>query len=109
MITQPPKCATDQSGQPICSAIDCLVQGRRLVSDREGLVAFTAGFHHAAHIVIAAFFVTVLVAQMYLHSRDVIAELVQDSFHYTAYPRSQRRIPFDVMVGIYLDLHSFLL
>jgi hypothetical protein len=31
------------------------------MSDRDGLAAFDAGFHHAAHVVIAAFLGAVLV------------------------------------------------
>jgi len=40
----PSEGALDQSGQLICSAVDGLVQGRCLVSDRDGLAAFEADF-----------------------------------------------------------------
>lgn len=45
------------------------------------LAAFESGFQHATHGVVADLFVTVLVAQMNLHSRDVIAESAQDARH----------------------------
>ena len=109
LIAQPPEGALDQSGQLICSAVDGLVQGRGLVSDRDGLAAFEAGFHHATHVVIAALLVAVLIAQVDLHSRDVIAESAQGALHYATDLSGQRLVTFDVMVGIDLDLHGVLL
>ena len=48
-----------------------------MVRDRDRLAAFEAGFHHATHVVMAAFLVAVLIAQVDLHSRDLIAESAQ--------------------------------
>ncbi len=48
----PAKGALDQSGQLTGSAVDSLDHGGRLVSDRDGLAAFEAGFHHAALVVL---------------------------------------------------------
>jgi len=100
LIAQPPEGALDQSGQFICSAVDGLVQARGLVSDRDGLAAFDSGFHHATHFVIAALLVAVLVAQMDLHSRDVIAESAQGAPHY-AIDLSGPLMNFDVVTGVF--------
>jgi hypothetical protein len=51
LIAQPIKGALDQSGQSICGAIDGLVYGCGMVSDRNGLPAFEARFHYAALVV----------------------------------------------------------
>ena len=77
------------------------------MSDRNGLAAFEAGFHHAAHVVIAAFLVAVLIAQVDLHSSDVIADSARGSLHYATDLSGQRLATFDIMVGIDLDLHGF--
>jgi hypothetical protein len=72
-IVQSPEGMLDQSGQLKGSAVDGLVQGRCLVGDRDGLAPFEAGFHHATLAVVAAL-IAVVVAQVDLHSRDVIAQ-----------------------------------
>jgi hypothetical protein len=100
--------ALDQSGQLTCSAVDSLGHGCFLVSDRDGLAAFEAGFHHAALVVLGAL-VAALVAQVDLHSRDVIAEMAQSTLHYATDLSGQSLVTFDVMVGIDLDLHGVLL
>ncbi len=74
--------------------------------NRDGLAAFEAGFHHAMHVVIAAFLVAVFIAQVDLHSRDVIAESAQGTLHCVTNPSGQRLVTFDVTVGIDLDLHD---
>jgi hypothetical protein len=108
LIVQPPEGALDQSGQFICSAVDGLVQGSCLVSDRDGLAAFEAGFHHAALVVLAAL-LAALVAQVDLHSRDVMTDSAQGTLHCLPYPSGQRLVTFDVVVGVDLDLHGVLL
>jgi len=109
LLALPPEGVLDQSGQLICSAIDGFVQGRCLVRDRDGLAAFEAGFQHATHGVMADLFVAVLVAQMDLHSRDVIAESAQGALHDASDLSSQRLMNFDVVTGVYFDLHGVLL
>ena len=99
LMAQPPQGALDQSGQLLCSAVDGLVQGCGLVRDHYGLAAFEAGFHHAALVVLAAL-VAVLVAQVDLHSRNVIAASAQGTLHDATDLSSQRLVTFDVMVGI---------
>src|ERR1017187_342140 len=59
----PSEGALDQSGQLTCSAVDSLDHGCFLVSDRDGLAAFEAGFHYAALVVLAGL-VGALVAQV---------------------------------------------
>jgi len=108
LIALPSKGALDQSGQLICSAVDGLVQGRRLDSNRDGLAAFEAGFHHAALVVLAAL-VAALGTQVDLDSRDVMADSAQGTLHFATDLSGQRLITFDVMVGIDLDLHGVLL
>ena len=53
--------------------------------------------------------VAVLVAQVDLHSHDVIAESAQGPLHYATDLSSQRLAIFDVVTGVYLNLHGFLL
>ena len=97
----------DQSGQLIGSAVNRLVYGRGVMRDRDRLMAFQAGFHHAALVVRAAF-VAALVGQVHLHSRDVIAESAQGIFHDATDLSGQGLVTCDVMVGIDLNLHGVL-
>jgi len=83
-----------------------LVHGRSLVCDRNGLAAFETGLHHATHSAIAGFFVAVLIAEVNLHSRDMIAESPQSALHGATNPSGQPFVTFDVMVRIDLDLHD---
>jgi hypothetical protein len=108
-LAQPPEGVFNQSGQLTCSVVDGLVQGRGLVRDRDGLAAFETGFHHATHGVMAALFVTVFVAQVDLHSCDVIGESTQGTFHYATDLSGERLVNFDVVTGVYLDLHGVFL
>jgi hypothetical protein len=80
-----------------------------MVSDRNRLTAFEAGFHHATHVVIAMLLVAVLIAQVNFHSRNVMAELAQGTFYEVTDVSSQCLVTFDIAVGIDLDLHGILL
>jgi hypothetical protein len=93
----------------IRSAVNGLVQSGCLISDRDGLTTFEADIHHAAHVLITALFVAVLIAQVDIHQGDVIAETAQSILDYSTDLISQRLVTFDVMVGIDLDLHGVLL
>jgi hypothetical protein len=53
--------------------------------------------------------VATLVAQVDLHSRDVIADLTQGNLHCLLCLIGQRLVTFDVVVGIDLYLHGVLL
>ena len=70
--------------------------------------AFEAGFHHAALVVLAAL-VAAPVAQVDFHSGDVIAESAQGALHYASDLCSQRLVTFDIVTGVYLNLHGVLL
>ena len=107
LIVLPPDGVLDQSGQLICSSVDGLVQGRCMVSDRDGLPAFEAGFHHAALVMLGTL-VAALVGQMDLNSRNVIAQVAQRALHYSTDLGDQSLVAFDVMVGIDLNLHGIL-
>jgi hypothetical protein len=109
LIPQPPEGALNHSNQLVRGTVDGFVQGHGLVSDRDRLAAFEAGFNHAAYVVIAALLVAVLIAQVDFHSCDVIADFAQGTLHYATDLMGQRVVTFDVMVGIDLDLHSILL
>jgi len=109
LIAQPPEGAIDQSAQLISSAVNGLAQGLGMVSDRNRLTAFEAGFHHATHVVIAMLLVAVLIAQVDFHSRDVIADLAQGTFYDATDVSGQCLVTFDIAVGINLDLHGVLL
>jgi hypothetical protein len=77
------------------------------VSDRDRLAAFEAGFHRATHV-IAALLLAVLITQVDLHSRDVIADSAQSTLDYVTDLNGQRLVTFDVTVGVDLDLHGVL-
>jgi hypothetical protein len=65
----------------MCSALESLVKGRCLVSDRDRLPSFKTGFHHTA-LVVRATLIAVFVAQVNFHSRYMVAESDQGIFHY---------------------------
>jgi hypothetical protein len=109
LLALPPEGVLNQSGQLICSAVNGFVQSSCMVRDRDGLAPFEAGFQHATHGVMADLFVAVLVAQMDLYSRDVIAESAQGALHDTINLSGQRLMNFDVVSGVYLYLHGVLL
>jgi hypothetical protein len=67
LIVLPLEGALNQSGQLIRGAIDGLIQGCGLVSDRNGLAPFKAGFQHTTHSVMANLHVTILITQMYFY------------------------------------------
>jgi hypothetical protein len=77
------------------------------VSNRDGLASFEAGLHHATLFVLASL-IAVFVAQVNLHSRDVISDSDQGIFHCATDLSGQGLVAFDVMVGINLDLHGIL-
>jgi hypothetical protein len=79
------------------------------VRDRDGPAAFEAGFHHATHVVIATLFVAVLITQVDLHSRDVLADSAEGTLHGATNLSGQHFVTFDVTVYIDLDLHGVLL
>jgi hypothetical protein len=99
----------DQSDQLTGSPLDGLVQRGSLMRGSNGLTPFKAGFHHAAHVPGAALLVAVLIAQVHFHPRDVIAEPAQGTVHDSPDVSGQRLTPFDIAVGIDLDLHGVLL
>ncbi|MGB3651111.1 MAG: hypothetical protein WBA41_07870 [Rivularia sp. (in: cyanobacteria)] len=47
------------------------------MGDGDGLATFDAGFYHAAHIVIAAFLIAVLIAQVNINVSNAIAQSAQ--------------------------------
>jgi hypothetical protein len=108
LLAQPPDGALDQSVQLICSAVDGLVNSCGLVSDRDGLAALDSGFHQATHFAMAALLVAVLIAQMDLHSRDLIAESAQGALHNATELIGQRLATFNIVIGVDLDLHRIL-
>jgi hypothetical protein len=79
------------------------------VRDRNGLAALDAGFYHTTHGVMAGLLVAILVAQVDFQSRDVIAESAQGIFHYATDLSDPRFVNFDVVAGVYLNLHGVLL
>src|SRR5664280_382653 len=91
----------------MCSALDSLVKGRCLVSDRDRLPSFKTGFHHTA-LVVRATLIAVFVAQVNFHSRYMVAESDQGIFHYVTDVSAQRLMAFDVMASINLYLHGVL-
>ena len=109
LVMDPFEGASNQVNQLVCGANNGLVQGGCLISDCDGMAAGKAGFDHAAHIVMAALLVAVLIAQVNIHLRDVFAESAESILYYVADLSDQRLMAFYVMVGIDLDLHGVLL
>jgi hypothetical protein len=108
-MAQPSEGAFDQIGQLIRSAVNGLIRGGGMVSDRDGLAAFEADFYHTAYVVIAALLVAVLIAQVDFDLRNVIAESAQGILHDASDLGGQHLVTFDVMVSMDLDLHGILL
>jgi hypothetical protein len=59
----------------MCRAFDRLIHSCSLVSHGDRLPSFKTSFHHAAFLVLASL-ITVLVAQVNLHSRDMVADAI---------------------------------
>jgi len=89
VLAHPPESVFNQSGQLLRSALDGLVQTRRLVSDRDGVAAFEVGFHHTALVALAVL-MAILVTKVHFHPRDVIAESAQGIFHFSLDLSDQR-------------------
>jgi len=83
LIVLAPEDALDHSGQLMGGVVHCLVQGRCLVGDRDGLAAFQSGFDHAAFVV-RTVLIAVHVAQVYFHSRDVFTGPAERLLHNAA-------------------------
>jgi hypothetical protein len=109
LLALPSEGVLDQSGQLIRSAVDGFIQGRSMVRDRDGLAPFDAGFQHATHGVMTDLLVTIFVAKMDFHSRDMIAEKTQGALHDVTKLSGQRLMSFDVRPAVYLYLHGVLL
>jgi hypothetical protein len=90
------------------SPVDRLVHGCVLVSHSDRLPSFETSFHHAAFLVLAAL-IAVLVAQVNLHSRDMVADVIQGILNEATDMRGQSLVSRDVVVGVYLYLHGMLL
>jgi hypothetical protein len=108
LIAQSPKGVLNQLGQLINRARNCLVQGCCLVSESNGLTAFEARFHYAAFVVLPVL-VAAFITQVDLHSRDIVADSVQNALNCTSDLVDQRLVSFDVTVCVELDLRRFLL
>jgi hypothetical protein len=109
LIVDPLESASNQVNQLVCGANNGLVQGGCLISDCDGMAADKTGFDHAAHIVMAALLVAILIAQVDIHLREVFAEPAESILYYAADLSDQRLMACDVVVGIDLDLHGVLL
>jgi hypothetical protein len=72
------------------------------------MAPFEASLHHAALVVLAAL-AAVLIAQMDLDPRYVIACVGQGALNGSCDRRRQRFVTLDVVVGVYLNMHSVLL
>ena len=75
-----------------------------MMCDRDGLAPFETGFHHATHGVMADLLVAVFVAQVDLHSRDVIVGSTQSVLHDVTALSSQHLVTLDVVTGVYLKI-----
>jgi hypothetical protein len=78
------------------------------MSDRDRLAAFQARFQHAA-LVIRAALISILIGQMNLYTRNVIADPVQGRLNNTADVIRKGLVAFNVVVCIDLDVHITLL
>jgi hypothetical protein len=109
LIVQPPEGAFNQTAQLISSAVNGLIQGLGMMSDCDRLAALETGFEHATHVVNAVLLVAVLIAQVDLHSSDMLAGSAQGIFYDTTKVSGLCFVTFNVTVGINLDLQGVLL
>jgi hypothetical protein len=79
------------------------------VRDCNGLAALDASFYHTTHGVMSGLLVAVLITQVDLHSRDVLADSAQGTLHCATNLSGQRFVTFDVTVDIDLNLRGVLL
>jgi hypothetical protein len=91
----------DHAGQPFRGAFDGFVHVRCMVCHCDRLATFNAGFHHATQGVVPALLVTVLVAQVDLHARDMLAEEAERTFHDAADEIGHRFVAVYVVIGVY--------
>src|ERR1035437_9981565 len=112
LIAQSPESAFDQAGQLVRCGVDGLVYGIGMSRYGKGMVALKTSLHHAALVVLPAleiFCCPVFIAQMHLNARYMIAEWIQGVLYNVTDVSGQRFVTCDVVVGIDLHLHSFLL
>ena len=76
-----------------------------MVSDSDRTALFELSLHHAALIMLTAL-AAVLVAQVDLDPRDVIARIGQGALNDTDDPCLQRFVMLNIVVGVNLNLHS---
>jgi hypothetical protein len=76
-----------------------------MLSNSERTASLKSCLHHAA-LVIRTALAAILVAQMDFDPSDVIAGMAESALHNTSDPGLQRFIVLDIMVSVYLNLHS---
>ena len=76
-----------------------------MVGDSNRITPLEPSFHHTA-LVILSVLATILVADMDLNPRDVVARMGKRILDYTDDPGLQRFVLPDIVVGVYLNLHS---
>lgn len=103
-FSEPPNGAGDQSGQLVGRTVNRLMQGRRVMGDRNWLMVTEPGFHSAAHIFWAGLW-PVLISQMNFHSRDALTDMLKRTLHDATYMGRKCLAARNVVVGIDLDLH----
>jgi hypothetical protein len=108
MCRSSPGGAFDHSCQFSGSAPDGLIQCGCVLGDSDRMTPLETSLHHAALVVLAAF-AAILIAQVDLDPRYVIAGADQGALNGTRDPRGKRFVTLDVMVGVYLNLHSLFL
>jgi hypothetical protein len=95
----------DQAHQLVRGAIDRQFAGCSLMSDHGGLSTLQAHFHDAPFVV-RAVFVAVVIFQVHVYTRDVVAEPTESSFYFAADVGRQGLVALNVVIGIELNLHG---
>jgi hypothetical protein len=108
MITQPPELAFDHVIQLTGCTLYGQIQILRMVGNRYGLATFEAGFHQAT-LVVDAGFVAILITEMHFNTCDVLAKSAQRALYYGFHLVGKCIRAFNVFIGIYLNVHDFLL
>jgi hypothetical protein len=108
LVVQASKRAVDQACQLVRSALNGLMQARSMVRHNDGLMVFKARFQDATLVVLTAL-AAVFVGEVDFDARDLIARVIECVLDNVADVSGQAFAPFDVVVGIDLYLHAFLL
>jgi hypothetical protein len=109
MFVQPPESAFEGMLQLLGRALNCLLHSFRLMADHYWLKAHKTGIQQTAYVVIAGFFIAVLVGKEYIHPCDSLIEVVDSPPNDGFDMLGQHIDAFDVAIGVDLNVHVSML